>query len=426
MSENETAAIGNGTVAMVKAKVQQLAFGVKGMVLTTIDEVYRFAKAVSLTRIKGAETPEVVLMKIQYGAELGMPLMASVVNVYVVDGRPALGATAIAARIRSAAGGIYNFRIKRAPPVNGEKIGKQMMSDAGVVVEMLVRIGTNDLKARNVYDDDEWAVQMESSFTSEDAKRAGLTGKDNHAKYPRDMMFHRALTRGARESCPEVFFGAVYTPEELGARVDDYGDVLDGNTGAPVQPPPPQRKSNAASAGAAIAKDLNLPPVEKPKAAPEVKDAVVEKPAEKPPIVEQKSIEQLDAEMAAREAEQKNAPDAQRDLTENAPSPGDMDDVQSAPVGPEKPAPRSDILLALRAIPVVTAETKPAEFLKKLTDLVALWSGRLSGEENAILRIYGRAKYNETRKTKPDAGMKDEERRSYLAGVEILAKGGAE
>src|SRR4029077_11710975 len=53
-----------------------------------------------------------------------------------------------------------------------------------------------------------------SVFTLEDAERAGLRG-DNYRKFPRNMLFARAMTNGARVHCPEVFVGAVYTPDEL-------------------------------------------------------------------------------------------------------------------------------------------------------------------------------------------------------------------
>ena len=47
-------------------------------------------------------------------------------------------------------------------------------------------------------------------------------------KYPRNMVFARALTNGARWYCPDVFNGPIYTPDELGAGVaiDSQGDEV--------------------------------------------------------------------------------------------------------------------------------------------------------------------------------------------------------
>lgn len=53
-----------------------------------------------------------------------------------------------------------------------------------------------------------------SVFDLDDARKAGLGG-DMWTKYPRNMLFARALTNGARWYCAEVFGGAVYTPDEL-------------------------------------------------------------------------------------------------------------------------------------------------------------------------------------------------------------------
>ena len=52
-------------------------------------------------------------------------------------------------------------------------------------------------------------------ITMEDAKRAGLLGKTSWQRYPEDMLFARALSRGARRFCPDALGGAIYTPEEL-------------------------------------------------------------------------------------------------------------------------------------------------------------------------------------------------------------------
>jgi hypothetical protein len=54
-----------------------------------------------------------------------------------------------------------------------------------------------------------------STFTMNDAQTAGLLGKDVWKKYPRNMLFARALMNGCRWYCSDVFLGSVYDPEEL-------------------------------------------------------------------------------------------------------------------------------------------------------------------------------------------------------------------
>jgi len=51
-------------------------------------------------------------------------------------------------------------------------------------------------------------------WTLEDAKRAGLGGKDNWHKYPRQMLRARVVSEGVRASDPGVNSG-IYTPEEV-------------------------------------------------------------------------------------------------------------------------------------------------------------------------------------------------------------------
>lgn len=57
----------------------------------------------------------------------------------------------------------------------------------------------------------------ESSFSMEDARNAGLSTKDNWRKYPRNMLWARAMANACRWYCSDAFGGPVYVPEEMGA-----------------------------------------------------------------------------------------------------------------------------------------------------------------------------------------------------------------
>ena len=52
-----------------------------------------------------------------------------------------------------------------------------------------------------------------SSFTTKDAAKAGIINKAVWQNYPKNMLFARALSNGARFFCPDVY--SAYTPEEL-------------------------------------------------------------------------------------------------------------------------------------------------------------------------------------------------------------------
>lgn len=135
-------------------------------------------------------------VKVMAGEELGIPPIASMMGVNIIQGKVALGANLIASRIRAHG---YEYHVKR-------------LDDTGCVVEFS-RGGQ---------------TVGESSFVEADAKAAGLLGKPGPWKnYPRNMYFARAISNGARWYAPEIFGGApVYTPEELGADVDRDGEVV--------------------------------------------------------------------------------------------------------------------------------------------------------------------------------------------------------
>ena len=68
----------------------------------------------------------------------------------------------------------------------------------------------------------------EVEFTVEDAKRAGLTGKDNWRKYPSDMLWARMISRAKRRVAPDVCMGAYVEGEISGSAT-----VVNGEAAAP-------------------------------------------------------------------------------------------------------------------------------------------------------------------------------------------------
>jgi hypothetical protein len=67
---------------------------------------------------------------------------------------------------------------------------------------------------------------MEFSFTIKDAERLGLTTKDNWKKQPKVMLSWRCIANVCRTVFPDCMSGVSYTPEELGAEVDDDHNVI--------------------------------------------------------------------------------------------------------------------------------------------------------------------------------------------------------
>ena len=165
-----------------------------------LEEIARWADVfVTSGMFKDAKSVAQACVKIQAGQELGLPPFAAMRGFDVIEGKPAPNAGLTAALIKRS--GRYDYRV--------------IQSDATACVL-------------------EWTdggkVVGRSSFTIDEAKAAGLAGKAVWRSYAQDLLFARALTRGCRRYCADLFLGSVYTPEELGA--DDAAD--DGQPTMPL------------------------------------------------------------------------------------------------------------------------------------------------------------------------------------------------
>lgn len=156
------------------------------------------------------------VVKVLAGQELGIGAITAMQGIYIVKGRVAIGANLMAAKIKGS--GKYDYRVAE-------------LSDK--VCTLHFYEGTR--------------LIGESKFTIEDAKRAGTQNLD---KFPKNMLFARAMSNGAKWFCPDVFTGITpYTREELndeGATVEEIpvsvdtatGEVLEGEIVKPAEPAP--------------------------------------------------------------------------------------------------------------------------------------------------------------------------------------------
>jgi hypothetical protein len=124
-------------------------------------------------------------VKVLAGQELGLGPIASMTGIYIVKGRVTMSANLMAAQIKRS--GRYNYRVTT-------------MTNDAVVVEFYE--GGQSIGV--------------SSYTADDAKAAGLWGSsDPWKKSPRNMLFARAMSNGAKWFTPDIFAGPVYTPDEM-------------------------------------------------------------------------------------------------------------------------------------------------------------------------------------------------------------------
>jgi len=82
---------------------------------------------------------------------------------------------------------------------------------------------------------------VRGTFTTEEAQQAKLTGKDTWRNYPANMLRARAVANGARMIGPDLLMGMSYTPEEMGADVDENEDPIAPSS---QQQPPPEEPAN--------------------------------------------------------------------------------------------------------------------------------------------------------------------------------------
>ena len=185
--------------------------------LTVYERMNEMTSAANALHASGffsdVKTQAQAMVKVMAGAEIGLPPFAAMSGIHIVQGKPVLGANLIATLVKNDPR--YDYRVKTAD--NGQCV--LTWYEGGKVVG-------------------------ESSFTMNEANAAGLTNKDNWRKYPSDMLFARALTRGARRYAPGIFGGApIYTPEEMGVDTDEEGHIIEGQivtVETPAPPPPPK------------------------------------------------------------------------------------------------------------------------------------------------------------------------------------------
>jgi len=166
------------------------------VVQNDFDTLQRQANALySSGYFKDVNSKAKAIVKVMAGAELGLPPFASMSGIHIIKGKPVLGANIIATLVKNDPR--YDYWVK----LHDNEICTLVWEENGK------RLG-------------------ECSFTIEEAKNAGLTDKDNWKNYASDMLFARAVSRGARRFAPGIFGGVpVYTPDEFNVSVDSEGYI---------------------------------------------------------------------------------------------------------------------------------------------------------------------------------------------------------
>lgn len=120
-------------------------------------------------------------VKIQAGQEIGLAPFASMSGINIILGKPTFGAGVIASCVKGS--NKYDFKVK----------------------ELTDKICSIDFfQGKDLIGN--------SSFTIEDAKKQSTKNLD---KFPKNMLYARAISNGQKWFCPDVFQMSVYVPEEM-------------------------------------------------------------------------------------------------------------------------------------------------------------------------------------------------------------------
>lgn len=181
-------------------------------------------------RTNGVPSPGKIFYTFETGAMLGIHPVAAIQGVNVIEGKPTLSPALMSAVIRRAG---HIIRVK----VTGQLADLSLQATAELIRS----------------DDPDFTFSV--TWTIEKAQRAGLLTVVDGAirarsergqplpweKYTEALLKARALSEVCREGATDALMGVAYVPEELGANVDEQGEIILDATapdnGARRQPP---------------------------------------------------------------------------------------------------------------------------------------------------------------------------------------------
>lgn len=201
------------------------SLGPSGIVLQTLDEMKVMAECILSSGFapKDMTTASKIVVAMQHGFEVGLPMLQAVQSIAVINGRPTMWGDAL--------GGLVQASGKMAwktQAMTGE-------GDAMTATFTSFRHG-----------DPEPVI---STFSVADAKTAKLWGKDIWAKYPKRMLMNRARAFNLRDNFPDVLRGLSDRQEALdtilvAAESDAPTTGVDG-LARRITPPKEPEKPNA-------------------------------------------------------------------------------------------------------------------------------------------------------------------------------------
>jgi hypothetical protein len=145
----------------------------------------------------GIKTPEQAVAIMLKGRELGIPPMQALSHIHIINGKPTMSAELMLAQIMR-----LHPKTKISYPVRSAEKCEVKVTREGSEASVF-------------------------SFSIQDAQAAGLLSNPTWKKYPRAMLHARVVSEMARSLFPDAISGVSYTPEEMGASVNEDGQVIE-------------------------------------------------------------------------------------------------------------------------------------------------------------------------------------------------------
>jgi hypothetical protein len=177
-------------------------------IAASLPELWELAGILVRSRMlpNSVATPEAAVAIILKGRELGIGAMAAFAGITVIQGKP----------------------------VVSPQLMLSLINRDGVLEDLKIE---DDGHACRVTMKRHGRSPHTAVFSMDNAREMGLAGKDNWKKMAAVMRQWRAVAACARIVCPDVIDG-MYTPEEMGAEVNEDGEIIDGEIVSEATPPP--------------------------------------------------------------------------------------------------------------------------------------------------------------------------------------------
>lgn len=190
---------------MNKLTVKNKPFSI---VPTSFSEAMRLAEIISKSSLcpkAYKDRPGDVLIAVQMGAEVGLSPMQAVQNIAVINGNPSIWGDAALALVKASS--VFEFADEKI-------VGSWDKTDA--VASCLVKRKKH--------------AAIERKFSYENAKRAGLIGRDTWIRYPERMLQMRARSWALRDMFPDVLKGFSIYEEAIDISSSDYQEVKENQS----------------------------------------------------------------------------------------------------------------------------------------------------------------------------------------------------